>query len=82
VGSIRTARATPTIRYARTPRSRSTISSGVPSNADIVILSITTSLGRGRNSGARAKSGEPCGISGPVSDARCLRCQVFAWRNR
>ena len=48
---------------------------------DIVILPITASLGRGCSSGASSKPAEPYAISGPVSDACALRCQIFAWRN-
>ena len=51
VGSIPISVATPTIAKAFTPASRSTMSSGVPSNADIVILSKIASEGRGTSSG-------------------------------
>ena len=39
--------ATPQIAYESIPQSRSTMSSGVPANADMVTLSSTSSLGRG-----------------------------------
>jgi hypothetical protein len=51
VGSMPISVATPTIANAVTPQSRSAMFSGVPSNADIVILSMTASLGRGAISG-------------------------------
>ena len=43
--------ATPAMMKELMPQSRSAMSRGVPSNADIVILSKTTSLGNGLSSG-------------------------------
>ena len=56
------------------------MSSGVPSNAEKVILSKIASLGRGASSGRSSKPGvreEP----GPESVARATRCQAIACRN-
>jgi hypothetical protein len=46
-----TSSAMPTIANAIRPQSRNVMLSGVPSNADIVILSNTTSIGSGASSG-------------------------------
>ncbi len=50
--------ATPTMANALSPQSRKTIASGLPSNADIVILSRIASLGRGETSGTSWNPGE------------------------
>src|SRR5262245_22951759 len=73
--------ATPTITTVVTPQSRSAMSRGVPSNADIVILSKTASVARGASSGASWNPGLSRRNQGRTSAADVTRCQAFAIRS-
>jgi hypothetical protein len=63
------------------PQSRSTMSSGVPANADMVTLSSTSSSGRGSSSGTSSKPGEPDSSIGCTSATVCTRCQAIRVRS-
>ncbi len=73
--------ATPQIAYESIPQSRSTMSSGVPANADMVTLSSTSSVGRGSSSGTSSKPGESRSRNGCTSATRSSRCQIIAVRS-
>lgn len=60
--------------------SRSAISNGVPTNADIAILSRMTSFGRGSSSGTSANCGESRGKVDTICCGLDLRCQAMAVR--
>ena len=62
-------------------QSRNAMSKGVPSNADIVILSKIASLGSGFISGIRWKPGESRRNQGLTSSIDFTRCQTIAVRN-
>src|SRR5262245_45138410 len=73
--------ATPTMMKELMPQSRSAMSRGVLSNADIVILSKTTSLGSGLSSGTSSNPGDPRRNQGFTSPTDFTRCQAIAMRN-
>ena len=81
VGSIPISVTAPTMAKALTPQSRSTSSSGVPTNIDMASLSNTASLGSGASSGTSWTSGASRRNSGRTSSTRSTRCQAMAVRS-
>ena len=72
--------AMPQITKLVRPQSRSAIASGVPSNADMVILSRIASSSRTASSGASAKPGLSRRNQGCTSSGEVLLCQNIIWR--
>ena len=73
--------AAPTTATALIPRSRSAMSSQVPSNADIVILSNTASRSSGATSGLISIPALPRRNQGWTSSTERTRCHAIAMRS-
>ena len=73
--------ATPTMAKAVRLQSRRAMASGVPSKADMVILSKIASSSRGASSGTISKPGEPRRNQGWTWRGSSTRCQAMAMQN-